>query len=93
LKAIEAADRGADWDSVRRSIYKLTEGDHRAISWDVEHGDVSHKSEHAAYGAALGLLAGNRIDHHTREVLMRPMAEALPWLLPDEPPTPQRPAR
>ena len=90
LKAVEQSARGADWDALRRSIYNLTEGDHRAISWDVEHGDVGHKSEHAAYGAALALVAGRLIDSETRHVLMRPMAEALPWLLPDVAPEPQR---
>jgi hypothetical protein len=90
LKAIEDTGRGAQWDQVRRSIYNLTEGDHRAISWEAEHGDVSHKSEHAAYGAALALVAGRLIDSATRHVLMQPMAEALPWLLPDVAPEPQR---
>jgi hypothetical protein len=90
LKAVEEGRRGADWDQVRRSIYNLTEGDHRVVSWEVEHGDVSHKSEHAAYGAALALVAGGQIDSKTRHVLMRPMAEALPWLLPDVEPEPQR---
>src|SRR5438105_7368669 len=90
LKAIEESRRGAEWDQLRRSIYSLTEGDHRAVSWEAEHGDVSHKSEHAAYGAALALLAGRAIDSETRHALMRPMAEALPWLLPDVTPEPQR---
>ena len=93
LKAIEDSDRGAEWDAVRRAIYNLTEGDHRAVSWDVEHGDVSHKSEHAAYGAALALVAGKLIDKQTREILMRPMAEELPWLLPGTPPAPTREGR
>ena len=88
LQAIETHDLGDEWDRTRRAIYNLTEGDHRVISWDVEHGDVSHKSEHAAYGAALALVAGDHIDASTREALMRPLAEALPWLLPGTPPSP-----
>jgi len=88
VEAIERNNQGERWDEVRRAIYNLTEGDHRAISWELEHGDVSHKSEHAAYGAALALLAGDSIDRETRETLMRPMAEALPWLLPGTPPSP-----
>src|ERR671937_69729 len=72
LKAIETNDLGEEWDQTRRAIYNLTEGDHRVISWEVEHGDVSHKSEHAAYGAALALVAGDHIDAQTREALMRP---------------------
>jgi hypothetical protein len=32
-------------------------------------------------GAALALVAGRDLDRHHREVLVRPLAEALPWLL------------
>ncbi len=48
----------------------------------------------AAQGAEdavdLALVAGDAIDEKTRRVLMTPMAEALPWLLPDFRPTPIR---
>jgi len=90
LEAVEKSNRGAEWDRLRRAIYSLTEGDHRAVSWEAEYGDVSHESEHAAYGAALALVAGGLIDSAARHVLMRAMAEELPWLLPDVAPEPQR---
>jgi hypothetical protein len=61
------------------------------VNWKARHGTLGHKAESAAYGAALGLFAR---DHLTREQyagLVEPMAEALPWLLPDRPPAPRTP--
>ena len=84
LHAIEKADRGGAWDEVRRSLFGLTESGAALISWKAEHGDVGHKAENAAFAAALGLVAGDLISKGHAETLMRPMAEALPWLLPDE---------
>jgi len=34
--------------------------------------------------AALGLVAGNLISNEHQATLLRPMSEALPWLLPEE---------
>ena len=42
------------------------------------------KGEQAAFMAALGLVAGNLIRKHEFNTLVRPMSEALPWLLPEE---------
>jgi hypothetical protein len=84
LHAIEKADRGPAWDEVRRSLFGLTESGAALISWKAEHGDIGHKAEDAAFAAALGLVAGDLISKHQAATLMRPMAEALPWLLPEE---------
>jgi hypothetical protein len=84
--AIEKADRGAAWDEVRRSLFGLTESGDALVSWKAEHGDIGHKAEDAAFAAALGLVASNLISKQQAATLMRPLAEALPWLLPDEPP-------
>ena len=90
LKAIEDADLGELWDQYRRSLFELTEGGRRAlVSWQYEHGDVGHRAERAAFGAALGLLAKEHLTHVQYAGLVRPMAEALPWLLPEEKPTPR----
>ncbi len=86
LRAIERADRGAAWDDVRRNLFGLTESGTALVSWKAEHGDIGHKAENAAFMAALGLVAGNLISKEHAETLMRPMAEALPWLLPDRQP-------
>jgi hypothetical protein len=84
LHAIEQADRGAAWDEVRRSLFGLTESGGALISWKAEHGEIGHKAENAAFAAALGLVASGLISDVQTATLMRPMAEALPWLLPNE---------
>jgi hypothetical protein len=56
------------------------------VSWKAEHGDIGHKAEQAAFAAALGLVASNLVSKGQATVLMRPMAEALPWLLPEQTP-------
>ena len=76
------------WDDFRRSIFDMTEGRRALVSWQYEHGDVGHKAERAAYGAALGIFSRDRVTHDQYVTLVRPMAEALPWLLPEAPPEP-----
>jgi len=84
LHAIEKADRGPAWDEVRRSLFGLTESGQALVSWKAEHGEVGHKAEDAAFMAALGLVAGDLISKKQQATLLRPMAEALPWLVPEE---------
>jgi hypothetical protein len=84
LHAIEQSDRGPAWDEVRRNVFGLTESGQALVSWKAEHGDIGHKGEQAAFMAALGLVAGNLIRKHEFNMLVRPMSEALPWLLPEE---------
>lgn len=84
VHAIEQADRGAAWDEVRRSLFGLTEAGGALISWKAEHGEIGHKAENAAFAAALGLVASGLISDEQVATLMRPMAEAMPWLLPGE---------
>jgi len=86
LHAIEQADRGPAWDQVRSSLFGLTESGDALVSWKAEHGDIGHKAERAAFAAALGLVASNLINKEQAATLMRPMAEALPWLLPEQTP-------
>jgi hypothetical protein len=84
LHAIEQAGRGAAWDEVRRNLFGLTESGGALVSWKAEHGEVGHKAEDAAFMAALGLVAGNLTSKEQQSRLLRPMSEALPWLLPEE---------
>ena len=84
LRAIERADRGPAWDEVRRNLFGMTESGQALVSWKAEHGDVGHKAEQAAFMAALGLVAGNLISNEQFNTLLRPMSEAMPWLLPEE---------
>ena len=82
--AIEQHNRGSVWDTVRSSLFGLTESGDALVSWKAEHGDVGHKAEDAAFAAALALIAADLVKPAEFATLVRPMAEALPWLLPDE---------
>jgi hypothetical protein len=84
VHAIEQAGRGDAWDQVRRNVFGLTESGTSLVSWKAEHGEIGHKAEDAAFMAALGLVAGNLIGQEQQETLLRPLSEALPWLLPEE---------
>jgi len=86
VRAIEKADRGPAWEEFRRSIFDMTEGRKALVAWQYEHGETGHKAERAAYGAALALFARGHISGDQFGILARAMDEALPWLLPKEPP-------
>jgi len=88
VRAIEKAARGPKWDEFRRSIFDMTEGRKALVAWQYEHGETGHKAERAAFGAALALFARDHITREQFATLARPMDEALPWLLPKEPPHP-----
>ncbi|TME57142.1 MAG: hypothetical protein E6I60_02490 [Chloroflexi bacterium] len=90
LRALEKSDRGPQWEEARRRILELTEGRTSLEDWKAEHGDVGHKAERALLAAALAILARDKIDHEHYATLVRPMSEALPWLLPELPPEPRR---
>jgi hypothetical protein len=82
--AIEHNDRGAAWDTFRSSLFGLTESGEALVSWKAEHGDIGHKAEDAAFAAALALVAADLVSPAQYATLVRPLGEALPWLLPDE---------
>ena len=89
LHAIETAPDASDWDVWRQRLFQEVEGGHALIAWHSEHRTHSphvHKAERAAFAAALGLFAQSRISHAQYARLVRAMAEALPWLLPEQPP-------
>jgi hypothetical protein len=89
LHAVERASDAAEWDEWRRRLFDEVEGGHALIAWHSEHRTHSphvHKAERAAFAAALGLFAQSRISHAHYSRLVSAMAEALPWLLPEQPP-------
>jgi hypothetical protein len=90
LHALEKNNRMQQWDDARKRILDLTEGRTSLEDWKAEHGDVGHKGERAFLAAALAILARDKIDHQHYVTLVRPMSEALPWLLPELPPEPRR---
>ncbi len=91
LAAIEQDDLGPRWEEFRRTLFGLTEAKGALVSWKARHGDLGHKAERAAFGAALGLFAKAHLTSQQYAVLFEPMAEALPWLLPDRAPAPRTP--
>jgi hypothetical protein len=91
VHAIETADEGPAWEAWRRRLFHEVEGRSALVAWRAEHGPHvahAHKAERAAFGAALGLFARPLITHEQYAILVSALAEALPWLLPERPPTP-----
>jgi hypothetical protein len=89
VKAIEAAGESPEWDEWRRRLFQEVEGRQALIAWRSEHLTHTqhvHKAEQAAFGAAIGLFAQARISHAHYRRLVSAMAEALPWLLPEQQP-------
>ena len=80
LKVIESARRGLEWDRLRNQLLGLTERGQPLVAWRQEHGPVGHRAEEALLAAALALTAGAGLPRHDAELLVAPMAEALPWL-------------
>jgi hypothetical protein len=91
LEQIERNDLGPRWDEFRQKLFGLTESAGALVNWKARHGDLGHKAENAAFGAALALFARNHLSREQYAVLVEPMAEALPWLLPDRAPAPRQP--
>jgi hypothetical protein len=81
LQAIERAGRSEPWEGLRNQLLGLTESGTPLVAWREEHGHVGHQAEDALLASAMALTAGDDLDRHHREVLLRPMANALPWLL------------
>jgi hypothetical protein len=91
LDAIEAAGEGPAWDEWRRRLFYEVEGRQALVAWQAEHQRHEahvHKAEGAAVAAALGVFAKDKISRRYYTALVSAMAEALPWLLPERPPTP-----
>jgi hypothetical protein len=91
LAQIEQHDLGPRWEEFRRMLFGLTESAGALVSWKAKHGQLGHKAERAAFGAALGLFAREHLSREQYVSLVEPMAEALPWLLPDRAPAPRLP--
>jgi hypothetical protein len=70
-------DLGAYREAERAALHAIEKAD-RGEAWE----------EFRRYGAALGLFARRHITTDQFATLARPMDEALPWLLPKEPPHP-----
>jgi len=91
LHEIERTGRGQEWEDIRATFNSLMEGPLSLLSWKEEHGHEGHTAERAVYAAGLALFVGDRLSEAQYVDLVRPLAEALPWLLPETPPTPRAP--
>jgi hypothetical protein len=89
LALIEQHDLGPRWEDYRRTLFGLTEAAGALVNWKARHGQLGHKAERAAFGAALGLFAREHLTPEQYASLVEPLAEALPWLLPDHAPAPR----
>jgi hypothetical protein len=91
VRAVESSTEAQEWDGWRRRLFSEVEGRQALIAWHSEHQSHAphvHKAERAAFAAALGLFTQSWISHAQYARLVGAMAEALPWLLPERPPTP-----
>lgn len=86
LHQVESQGSGADWDALRNRLLGLTERGIPLIAWRAEHGVIGHKAEDALMAAALAIMAGPKLPRSHARLLLGPMAQALPWLLPSAEP-------
>jgi hypothetical protein len=91
LALIEQHDLGPPGEDLRRTLFGLTEAAGALVNWKARHPQLGHKAETAAFGAALGLFTKEHLSREQYATLVEPMAEALPWLLPDHPPAARTP--
>ena len=90
LHAIEQHDAGEEWDEWRRRLFYEVEGRLALVAWKAEHqlhAQHVHKAERGAFAAALALFARPWISHEQYATLASGLAEALPWLLPEQAPS------
>jgi len=76
----------AEWRETEAALRALTEGSHAQAAWRAEDPATNRTAEEALLHAGLALVAGDRLPNEERHALLKAAAEALPWLLPDEPP-------
>ena len=76
----------SEWRETEAALRALTEGSHAQEAWRAEDPETDRTAEMALLNAGLALVAGDRLPEPLRRRLLKPAAEALPWLLPDEPP-------
>jgi len=84
--AVRENGRQADWQAAEAAVRSLTEGSHAQAAWRAEDQQTDRTAEEALLHAALALVAGDRLNRDQRHALLKPAAEALPWLLPEEAP-------
>ncbi len=87
-RALEVVGEDPAWQEAEHAIRSMTEGHSAMEVWRATDEETGRTAEEAALHAALALVARGRISKEDYHALVKPMAEALPWLLPNEPPDP-----
>src|SRR4051794_28273822 len=73
LAQIEQHDLGPAWEALRRTLFGLPEAAGALVNWKARHGELGHKAESAAFGAALGLMAKDHLSRAQYTDLVEPM--------------------
>lgn len=85
-QVLRETGKEAEWRETEAALKALTEGSHSQEAWRAEDPDTDRTAEEALLHAGLALVAGEQLPDVYRHALLKPAAEALPWLLPDERP-------
>ena len=85
-RVLRESGREAEWRETEGALKALTEGSHAQQAWRAEDPNADRTAEEALLHAGMALVAGERLPDVHRHALLKPAAEALPWLLPDEQP-------
>jgi hypothetical protein len=85
-RALGSAGLQAAWEAAEADLRGMVEGHYAQQSWQAEDPVVDRTAEDAALNAILALVVRDQLGHEEYRTLVKPMAEALPWLLPDETP-------
>jgi hypothetical protein len=85
-RALAAAGLDGAWEAAESDLRGMIEGHYAQQSWQAEDPVVDRPAEDAALNAILALVVQSELGHQEYQTLVKPMAEALPWLLPDETP-------
>ena len=85
-ESIEDSGRSDAWRAAESAIREVTEGRTSPVAWRSEHGVAGEPDEDATLHAAMALVVRDRLEDQHYRHLVKAMAEAIPWLLPDEPP-------
>lgn len=86
LTAVRDSGRESMLEAAQAAVREITEGRTSTEAWRSEHGGAGEPAEDAALHAALALVVRDQLEHEHYRHLAKAMAEALPWLLPEEPP-------
>ena len=74
------------WEAAEQDLRALVEGHRAQLAWRSEPPAVDRTAEHAALDATLALVVHDELPEEEYRALAKVMSEALPWLLPNEPP-------